>query len=257
MVFGGDAVPRSIDRLPASIALRALDLTAWCEVSIAASAIDAVGPARDLPQPLREWLLRAAGSGRVELVAGNAKETGREPPLPELAPSASPSVDWLRRDLAQFDLARLGAVVTAPEDARALAAGLWQMNDELERSHELAQSVEGAGRHRSGDYWHAIMHRREPDDSNAKYWVRHVGRHPIHEALAREADRILSSAGDVPHADRWRTALAGGGWSGAAFVDLCSEARRRGPPSLSRTAGRIQLTEMVLLLAETWTDAIG
>ncbi|MDX1927296.1 MAG: hypothetical protein SFV81_12315 [Pirellulaceae bacterium] len=59
-------------------------------------------------------------------------------------------------------------------------AGLWLLAGELDRSHSVSQSLETA----EGSYWHGIMHRREGDFWNAKYWFRRVGRHPVLEQLA-------------------------------------------------------------------------
>ncbi len=55
-----------------------------------------------------------------------------------------------------------------------LAAGLWLYADELERSHRISQGLNDP----LGAYWHAIMHRREGDFGNAKYWYRAAGTHP-------------------------------------------------------------------------------
>jgi hypothetical protein len=59
-------------------------------------------------------------------------------------------------------------------------AGLWLLAGELDRSHSVSQILETA----EGSYWHGIMHRREGDFWNAKYWFRRVGRHPVLEQLA-------------------------------------------------------------------------
>ncbi len=59
-------------------------------------------------------------------------------------------------------------------------AGLWLLAGELDRSHEISQKWETS----DGSYWHGIMHRREGDFWNAKYWFRNVGRHPVLEQLA-------------------------------------------------------------------------
>src|ERR1041384_6128485 len=59
-----------------------------------------------------------------------------------------------------------------PEPARAglyLYFGFW------DEAHEVAQSIEN----QEGSYWHAIVHRQEPDAGNASYWFGQVGSHPI------------------------------------------------------------------------------
>lgn len=55
-----------------------------------------------------------------------------------------------------------------------LVAAIWLYADELDRSHRVSQGIEGP----TGAAWHAIMHRREGDFWNSKYWWRRVGPHP-------------------------------------------------------------------------------
>lgn len=56
-----------------------------------------------------------------------------------------------------------------------LAAGLWLYVDDLDRSHQVSQSIEDA----TGSLWHGIMHRREGDFSNSHYWMRRAAAHPL------------------------------------------------------------------------------
>ena len=63
----------------------------------------------------------------------------------------------------------------APE----LAAGLWLYVDDLERSHRVSQNIASP----TGSFWHAIMHRREGDFSNSRYWFRKVGKHPAYSRI--------------------------------------------------------------------------
>src|SRR4051794_8266140 len=53
-----------------------------------------------------------------------------------------------------------------PEAASALLSGLWLWHDFLDESHGISQSIHSA----TGSFWHAIMHRREGDFGNSKYW---------------------------------------------------------------------------------------
>ncbi len=59
-------------------------------------------------------------------------------------------------------------------------AGLWLLAGNLDRSHRISQDDESA----AGSFWHGIMHRREGDFSNAKYWFRRVGRHAAMDQMA-------------------------------------------------------------------------
>jgi len=63
------------------------------------------------------------------------------------------------------------AEIVGPEMARCCLSGVWLMHDFLDESHTISQGIATS----SGSFWHGIMHRREGDFSNAKYWFRKVG----------------------------------------------------------------------------------
>src|SRR4051812_23078703 len=56
--------------------------------------------------------------------------------------------------------------VRMPHDAECLRAALWLLFDYMKESHDLSQNIPTP----SGSYWHGILHRREPDPPNARYW---------------------------------------------------------------------------------------
>lgn len=128
----------------------------------------------------------------------------------------------------------------------ALAAGLLQVHDFWDASHDAAQEADDLGERRFSIYWHGVAHRREPDPGNASYWFRRVGNDPLFPRLAESAGPPLQNHGD----DRLTDRLIGSGvWNPSAMIDLCSGAR---PGSKERTlARRLQRLEMKLLLEAT------
>lgn len=113
----------------------------------------------------------------------------------------------------------LTAPVTGPDDAGALLAGLWLWHDWLDDSHGISQSLQNS----SGSLWHAIMHRREGDFSNSKYWYQRAGDHAIFPAIGANLGPLLNH---LP-ADKSLLRLLRGGWDPAALVDLAEELDRR------------------------------
>src|SRR5215472_5884914 len=88
--------------------------------------------------------------------------------------------------LAAYDLLKAASARELFPQSRApeaALAGLYLYFSCLDETHEIAQSVET----REGSYWHAILHRQEPDASNSRYWFGQVGAHPIFPALRERA----------------------------------------------------------------------
>jgi hypothetical protein len=119
------------------------------------------------------------------------------------------------RGLTTADLAP-GSSIADNDMAQSCLAGLWLLHDFLDESHQISQQIETT----TGSYWHGIMHRRELDFDNAKYWFRRVGRHEVFGPLA-DAARELAQAADAPVA----ASFADGTWDAFRFVDLCRAAR--------------------------------
>lgn len=163
----------------------------------------------------------------------------------EFSPSAyGPAV------AALLDLPRLpelgpGSLVVArrPEIAAAAktlpppcAAGLWLYFDFLDESHAISQDDESDA---DRNFWHAIMHRREPDPGNSKYWWRRVGPHPVLGQLREHAPALGYSY-----------------TSPDSFVDFCERVRGSNSPD-EQLARRIQLVEWQLLFDWCYRQAGG
>ena len=142
-----------------------------------------------------------------------AKLTARQP-LPPLTPTQpfDGALSHLIRN------ANLPALVTC---------GLLIWNDDIPAAHPIAQEIEDA----SGSYWHAIVHRREGDFANAKYWFRRTGPHPVLAELAA-----------APEAKPFTKA---GVLDSAAFVDACERAKRDQRDEALRA---LQVAEIEMLL---------
>jgi len=156
-----------------------------------------------------------------------------------------------REALEQLSIEKLfaGRRIVDGAMARCCLAGLWLYHDYLERSHELSQEIETA----SGSYWHGLMHRREPDAGNAKYWFRRVGKHPVFATLASDARGLAEG---VPQLDReagWLISAAD--WDPSAFIDLC-ESARLGQTAAKALCQAIQEREWQLLFTFCFRSAL-
>jgi hypothetical protein len=119
-------------------------------------------------------------------------------------------------------------------EAGAALSGLWLWHDWLHEAHTLAQSLETA----SGSMWHAIMHRREGDFSNSKYWYARCGNHPIFPSLAARASDLINP---FP-ADKAALRLVSNGWNPDAMVDLVEAVHDR--PNDPRYALAVALQQL-------------
>ena len=114
-------------------------------------------------------------------MSANPRSTGFEafkklittPELPDLGPG--PRANVKSRAALDKRLEDYFATANPRKPTRELlrcAALLW--HDHHDAAHAIAQEDSSA----EGSFLHGILHRREPDYDNARYWFRRVGKHP-------------------------------------------------------------------------------
>ncbi len=133
-----------------------------------------------------------------------------------------------------------------PRRGRRLPGRLWLRFNYLDESHKISQDVETP----EGSFWHGILHRREGDFDNAKYWFRRVGTHPVFASLCRAAAELAAAAPEA------RAAFLAGQkiWDPFAFVDLCAAAVR-GQAKCLALCEDVQRREWELLFDYCWRKA--
>jgi hypothetical protein len=131
--------------------------------------------------------------------------------------------------------------------ANCCLAGVWLLHSFVDESHSISQDIDTP----TGSYWHGILHRREPDFANAKYWFRRVGSHPVFEPLQVEAGLLTARSDD----QRVAGIAAWPSWDPFAFIDLCAAAQGGG--STETACVQIQQLEWRLLLEYCYRQAIG
>lgn len=132
--------------------------------------------------------------------------------------------------------------------ASCCISGVWLVYDFLDESHTISQSIHTP----SGSFWHGIMHRREGDFSNAKYWFRRGGAHPIEAGLAAAAREFAA----LESSDAARELADRDAWDPCRFVDLC-QAAVRGKPAEVSLLERVQQAEWEILFDFCYWGAVG
>lgn len=108
-------------------------------------------------------------------------------PLPSLRPEGVWSPDFR-------------TAIKAADTSDYIQATLHLLNDDLESAHLIAQKHEEP----NGNLIHAIVHRREGDFGNSRYWLKRTGKHSIYT-------KIMDVYND---------------WTPEQFVHWCEEAPR-------------------------------
>jgi len=117
-----------------------------------------------------------------------------------------------------------------------MVAGLWLYHGDLDAAHRVSQELETP----EGSFWHAVMHRREPDPGNAAYWFRRTGRHPVFPALRQRVAGLV-----VGHEETEFVLKAE--WDPFGWIDFWEKARRRPESPDHSLALQIQEAEWEIL----------
>lgn len=157
---------------------------------------------RDIPTDnygpaAKELIARAAEAKRPQTLVFAAPDAGAEAALRVMSDQ---TISKNRR-------------VRMPHDAQALQAAFWLLFDFMKESHDISQTIATP----SGSYWHGVLHRREPDAFNAKYWMARVGEHPIFPELLNDAHEIAARVPNQisPKLNELKS------WDAAWFTDQC------------------------------------
>jgi len=129
--------------------------------------------------------------------------------------------------------------------ANAFKSGLLIWNDCEHEAHTIAQGIPTA----EGSYFHAIIHRREPDIWNSNYWFRKAGDHPVFSLVY---DFVYQNVPD----DIKSRLLTENRWDPVTFNVLVEEAQKKGPSTDSDLTA-IQHAELLFLLAHSYRHSIG
>lgn len=159
--------------------------------------------------------------------------------LLRLRPTEPGSPDALRtiRHAPEEELTG-GAVLADPVFPRLIRAGLFYAYDGLDESHRIVQDV----RTDHGSYWHGMLHRREGDFENARYWFRRTGRLGVFPEMHSRAAEVSALMGRQMD------------WDPYVLVGQCEQARFGGDVNQKELIA-LQKLEFEVMFDHLWRDA--
>ena len=131
-----------------------------------------------------------------------------------------------------------GLPIGDPKMFQLVRGGLLYAMDDLDGCHQYFQDAPTD----LGSYWHGMMHRREGDFDNARYWFRRAGALPFFDNLHSKTANISS---DVAKQLSWDPYL---------FTGEC-EQRRFGAEDEANELPRLQFAEFEVVFDYTWRQA--
>src|SRR5690349_21510951 len=144
--------------------------------------------------------------------------------------------------------------VADAQAADALLAGLWLWHDGLDESHQISQAIASP----TGSFWHAIMHRREGDFGNSKYWYARCKTHPVMRTIAVGATPILGDPSTREQGVIGNRISFSNGFDPDGFVDWVEEVHARPETDAGhRAAVEVQKLEWRALFADCAFAAAG
>jgi len=161
--------------------------------------------------------------------------------LKRLIPSGPGHPDLIRRIRAasERDLTG-GAVMAHASHPELIRAGLLYAYDAIDETHRIVQGIETA----EASYWHGMVHRREGDFDNARYWFRRTGRLPAFPEMHRRAAEFSSLM--ARQLD----------WDPYLFVGECEQARFGGDGDVKQLLA-LQRVEFDVMFEQLWGAAFA
>lgn len=156
--------------------------------------------------------------------------------LEKLTPAEPLSYDLLIRVREADDAALSGGrAIGRAENFALVRGGVLYAIDAIHEAHTIFQDAPGD----LGAYWHGMMHRREGDFENARYWFRRAGALPCFAALHRAAGEFSSVMARQPS------------WDPYLLTGECERARF-GAAENATALARLQRTEFEGVFDYTW-----
>ena len=191
-------------------------------------------------------------------IAGIVQKLETRDPLPPLAPREEWDSELTYR-IKNISLETLfdGQSIEDSTMGNATQSGLLLWNDALDVSHTISQDIES----KTGSYWHGIMHRRERDYGNAKYWFGRVGVHPTFPELRERALALLqehsTESDSLAHYAEAIEKVED--WEAFGFVDWCQAADgdRSTPEAVKAFLQAVQVEEIKLLLNYSYQQTLA